>query len=71
MNDLALINPKPSTLNPDPSNLNPQPSTLNPKQVSVDDLARCLMDAQQTSRDLRVALTTKEEEVCRCLSPKP
>ena len=33
----------------------------------MDDLARCLMDAQQTTRDLRVALTTKEEEVGVCV----
>jgi protoporphyrinogen oxidase len=35
------------------------------RDVSVDDLARCLLDAQQSTRDLRTSLTTKEEELSR------
>jgi hypothetical protein len=35
------------------------------QEVAVDDLARCLLDSQQASRDLRATLATKEEEVVR------
>ncbi len=35
------------------------------REVAVDDLARCLLDAQQAARDLRVALATKDDELAR------
>ena len=35
------------------------------RDVSVDDLARVLIDAQQTARDLRARLATKDEELSR------
>jgi hypothetical protein len=68
--DMGLMEPPPGSIADMQRQINALVTELALKErqlreVSVDDLARCLLDAQQASRDLRVALATKDDELAR------